>query len=120
MSIAKATDRGASFTQEFEGTFTEPVQVVHHTASGVTSLMQDFLKALFNEHARVRGPRGTGASGSAMQDAGGRAGQTVFLAICSCGQIPGVISPRNPKVYLYRAAVNASLTRLITAESHPR
>ena len=89
MSIATATaPSGTAVTQEFEDLFNEHAQLVYRTAYGVTGRHEDAEDVL----------------------------QTIFLRLMR-RDLPSDLV-RNPKAYLYRAAVNLSLDTLRLSRRH--
>jgi RNA polymerase sigma-70 factor, ECF subfamily len=89
MSIATATaPSGTAVTQEFEDLFNEHAQLVYRTAYGVTGRHEDAEDVL----------------------------QTIFLRLIRRDLPPDLV--RNPKAYLYRAAVNLSLDTLRLQRRH--
>jgi RNA polymerase sigma-70 factor (ECF subfamily) len=89
MSIATATAPGGTpVTQEFEDLFNEHAQLVYRTAYGVTGSHEDAEDVL----------------------------QTIFVRLMRRELPPDLV--RNPKAYLYRAAVNLSLDTLKTRRRH--
>jgi RNA polymerase sigma-70 factor, ECF subfamily len=92
---------------------TEAAQVAHHTTYGVTSLTQDF-EAFFNEHARFVYRTAYGVTGR-HEDAEDVL-QTIFLRLLRRNLPPELTE--NPKAYLYRAAVNASLDSIRLRRRH--
>ena len=89
MSIATAAaPSGLPVTQEFEDLFNEHAQLVYRTAYGVTGSHEDAEDAL----------------------------QTIFLRLIR-RELPPELT-RNPKAYLYRAAVNHSLDTIRSRRRH--
>jgi RNA polymerase sigma-70 factor (ECF subfamily) len=89
MATAAMSDLiGKHLTQEFEELFRAHYQLVYRTAYGITGRTEDAEDVL----------------------------QTVFLRLLRRGSPPDL--QRNPKGYLYRAAVNLSLTTIQSRQRH--